>query len=97
VFRNGQISIALKRVDEGERRVGVKANRWHVRLKATRDRELDSDAKGCESYGWARGDRKRPLNDGQIPNFANASTGCHRVRGKAGGKRPRERSPTRNP
>ena len=45
---------------------------------------------------WARGDVKRSLNDGQIPNVRGVRVSFGTGYSPGEGNRPRERSPTRN-
>jgi hypothetical protein len=71
-------------------------------LVAVRPSTLYSDAKVANRKGLARGGRNWPLNDGQIiPNFrgVRVALGTGYNPGKSAGfaKRPRERSPARNP
>ena len=86
-------------------RDGVAYNISELDLTGTRPSVLRAMKISCESQreGLARGDRKRPLNDGQIPNVrgvrVHVSTGYNRVEGSRRASRTGlvSPSPTRTP
>jgi hypothetical protein len=94
------VQALLDEEREREKRLQKALTAGEVRLEVRTAMKQVANRNAKVGHG---GDRERPLNDGHNPNLrgvsVHASYGLQSCRGKSAGvaKRPRERSPTRNP